>query len=112
MDEQTRAMQKQYPLTHKAELAEKTKRYYFKNKERINANNSQRRAERLEKYRAIGNASYHNYKDSINERMREKRKPMVLHRSMHETFKSLYEPWNGEGCEDMSTSDFYQMDHC
>jgi len=110
MDERTKALQKQYRLTHKAELAEKKKRYYLTHKERINANNNQRRADHLEEYRAMCNRSYHKHSDRINDRMRERRKPMTLHRLMIKEFKSLYEPWNGEGCEDNSTSEIYQID--
>jgi hypothetical protein len=95
MNEHTRAMQKQYRIDHKEDIAEKKRAYYLKNKEHIREYQNARMAasdatEKKEKDRAY----YLEHKDATNARARAKRLPGLLHRSMLKEFRSKYAPWN------------------
>ena len=111
MDEHTKEKQKQYRLSHKDELKEKRQLYYQANKERRLAYSAQYRIDHPDKCKARLASYYERNLEMLSEKYHEKRKPLAMHKLMIKEFKSLYEPWNGEGCVDLSTSEIYHIEY-
>ena len=94
MNEHTKAMQKQYRLDHKEDLAEKKRAYYQHNKEKIRTYQHKYRSDHQEECNRTNLDYYHKNSEAINARLRSTRKPVTLHRELLKEFRSKYSPWN------------------
>ena len=98
MNEHKRAVQKQYRIDHKEEISAKKKLYYLAHKDHIREYQLACKAKRTTDEIALGKEKgmtyYMEHKQIINERLRVRRLPGILHRAMLKEFRSKYAPWN------------------
>ena len=110
MNEHTKAMQKQYRLDHKEELAEKKRAYYQQNKGKIRVYQHKYRSDHHEECNQANLDYYHKNSESINARLRAKRKPITLHKEMLKEFRSKYAPWNEGQQQGIYQTDFEESE--